>query len=317
MVPVPRAVSIGWQSVPALQQSQTAAAPCTLVSGSSIDNCQADRSLAKSCLQQSAVSVYPAARRRNLLPSTFSPGVKKRFGHNSPKVLIYSLFQRRLGGNIVSLVPEVIDDEPSCLSRGKMQSAQCDADPANTDGTERGVMNEEQTYQQGRSSCALTAEIVSAHVANNTVVQADVPELIQSVFNKLTELAERRGCRPGRADAGGSDQEVGHRRLHHLSRGRQEAEDAQAASDDRLRHDAGGVPGEVGPEARLSDGRAELRRQAAGSWPRRSASAASRARADRGSRPRLRARARGRIDGGARGRRARVPFRFRGPPVDR
>ncbi len=36
---------------------------------------------------------------------------------------------------------------------------------------------------------ALTSEIVSAHLANNSVVQADVPELIQSVFFKLSELA--------------------------------------------------------------------------------------------------------------------------------
>ena len=32
-------------------------------------------------------------------------------------------------------------------------------------------------------------EIVSAHVANNAVTGNDVPELIQSVFNKLNELA--------------------------------------------------------------------------------------------------------------------------------
>ena len=34
----------------------------------------------------------------------------------------------------------------------------------------------------------------------------------------------------GRADAGGADQEVGDGRLHHLPRGREEAQDAQAAS---------------------------------------------------------------------------------------
>src|SRR5689334_20890763 len=36
---------------------------------------------------------------------------------------------------------------------------------------------------------ALTTEIVSAHVANNAVVQNEVPELIHSIFAKLTELA--------------------------------------------------------------------------------------------------------------------------------
>jgi predicted transcriptional regulator len=50
------------------------------------------------------------------------------------------------------------------------------------------MMAEDQTISRGEV-LALTAEIVSAHVANNSVVQNDVPELIQSVFGKLTELA--------------------------------------------------------------------------------------------------------------------------------
>ncbi len=49
-------------------------------------------------------------------------------------------------------------------------------------------MTEEQTISRGEL-LALTAEIVSAHVANNSVGQGDVPELIQSIYGKLTELA--------------------------------------------------------------------------------------------------------------------------------
>jgi predicted transcriptional regulator len=49
-------------------------------------------------------------------------------------------------------------------------------------------MIEEQTISRGEL-LALTAEIVSAHVANNSVGQGDVPELIQSIYGKLTELA--------------------------------------------------------------------------------------------------------------------------------
>ncbi|CAN5619030.1 MucR family transcriptional regulator [soil metagenome] len=49
-------------------------------------------------------------------------------------------------------------------------------------------MNEEQTIGRGEI-LALTTEIVSAHVANNSVVQNDVSDLIQSVYNKLSELA--------------------------------------------------------------------------------------------------------------------------------
>jgi predicted transcriptional regulator len=50
------------------------------------------------------------------------------------------------------------------------------------------AMTEEQTIGRGEI-LALTTEIVSAHVANNNVVNSDVPELIQQVYNKLAELA--------------------------------------------------------------------------------------------------------------------------------
>jgi predicted transcriptional regulator len=49
-------------------------------------------------------------------------------------------------------------------------------------------MTEEQSISRGEI-LALTAEIVSAHVANNAIGQNDVSDLIQSVFGKLTELA--------------------------------------------------------------------------------------------------------------------------------
>lgn len=37
---------------------------------------------------------------------------------------------------------------------------------------------------------SLTSEIVSSHVANNSVSLADLPDLIQSVFTKLSDLSE-------------------------------------------------------------------------------------------------------------------------------
>ena len=46
-------------------------------------------------------------------------------------------------------------------------------------------MNEEQAIGRGEI-LALTTEIVSAHLANNSVTQNDVAGLIQSVFSKLT-----------------------------------------------------------------------------------------------------------------------------------
>ena len=59
-------------------------------------------------------------------------------------------------------------------------------------------MTEDQAIGRGEI-LALMTEIVSAHLANNAVVQNEVPELIQSVFNKLNELATGRGAGLGRA----------------------------------------------------------------------------------------------------------------------
>jgi len=49
-------------------------------------------------------------------------------------------------------------------------------------------MSEEQTIEKGEV-LALTSEIVSSHVSNNSVPSAEVPELIQTVYAKLNELA--------------------------------------------------------------------------------------------------------------------------------
>jgi predicted transcriptional regulator len=49
-------------------------------------------------------------------------------------------------------------------------------------------MSEDKTTSQSEL-LALTSEIVSAHVSNNAVAQADVAPLIQSVFDKLNVLA--------------------------------------------------------------------------------------------------------------------------------
>ncbi|HVH03515.1 MAG TPA: MucR family transcriptional regulator [Amaricoccus sp.] len=49
-------------------------------------------------------------------------------------------------------------------------------------------MTEDQGIGRGEI-LALTTEIVSAHLSNNAVGQTEVAELIQSVFNKLNEIA--------------------------------------------------------------------------------------------------------------------------------
>jgi predicted transcriptional regulator len=54
--------------------------------------------------------------------------------------------------------------------------------------TERSTMPEQQTIDRSEI-LALTAEIVSSHVSNNATGRESVPELIQSVYEKLTALA--------------------------------------------------------------------------------------------------------------------------------
>jgi predicted transcriptional regulator len=49
-------------------------------------------------------------------------------------------------------------------------------------------MSEEQTINRSEL-LALTTEIVSAHISNNSVARDDVAELIQSVFDRLNSLA--------------------------------------------------------------------------------------------------------------------------------
>jgi len=49
-------------------------------------------------------------------------------------------------------------------------------------------MSEEQTIDRSEI-LALTTEIVSAHLSNNSTGRESLPELIQSVFDKLTALA--------------------------------------------------------------------------------------------------------------------------------
>jgi predicted transcriptional regulator len=49
-------------------------------------------------------------------------------------------------------------------------------------------MTEDQTMEKAEL-LALTSEIVSSHVANNPVATSDLPDLIHSVYDKLSDLA--------------------------------------------------------------------------------------------------------------------------------
>lgn len=92
---------------------------------------------------------------------------------------------------------------------------------------------------------ALTAQIVSAHVAHNSVSPDQLPDLIRNVFAALGKVAspvpEKR--------TGRSHQTIGARRLHHLFGRRQEVLHAEASSEHRPQDDAAAVSREMGPAA--------------------------------------------------------------------
>jgi hypothetical protein len=120
---------------------------------------------------------------------------------------------------------------------------------------------------------ALTTEIVSAYLSNNCHSrQRNSRPIIEQVFKHALEREQRRR-RDGRPSAtGGADQEIGEPGLHRLSRRRQEAQDAEALSEDGVQHDARTIPRALGPAFGLPDGRAQLRASAFVSWRRISAS---------------------------------------------
>ena len=93
-----------------------------------------------------------------------------------------------------------------------------------------------------------------AFVTHNSLRTADLPALIKSVHAGLVKIANGETIRtqPTRADGGGSDPQVGHTGLPHLS-GRRPQVQISAAASVGARNDAGTIPGEVEVARRLSD----------------------------------------------------------------
>src|ERR1700704_5035985 len=92
----------------------------------------------------------------------------------------------------------------------------------------------------------LVTDIVAAHLSNNNVPSAELPQLIRDVYHALAAAsgggpappapaqaggpAKKAGGPAGPARGGSAREEVGDPRLHRLPGGRQEAEDAEAPS---------------------------------------------------------------------------------------
>jgi predicted transcriptional regulator len=86
------------------------------------------------------------------------------------------------------------------------------------------------------------ADIVSAHVSNNSVSASDLPGLIQSVYASLAVLGQAPEPARGKAHSGGVGPRVGQARCGDLPRLRREVQDAQAAPWHRAWADAGRLP---------------------------------------------------------------------------
>ena len=111
---------------------------------------------------------------------------------------------------------------------------------------------------------ALTAEIVAAHVGNNAVAGADVGALIQSVFDTLSGLATDEPAAPAElTPAVPIKRSVTDDHIVCLEDGKKlKMLKRHLMTDHGMTPEA--VPREVGPQARLSDGGAELLRAAPG-----------------------------------------------------
>ena len=95
---------------------------------------------------------------------------------------------------------------------------------------------------------ALTGRITAAYLRGNVLPAADIAGVIGIVHGSLLQLVQPAPPQQEEdPEAGSSDPQIGHGRVHRLPGGRQEAENAQASPERDLRHDAGPVPGQMEP----------------------------------------------------------------------
>ena len=117
----------------------------------------------------------------------------------------------------------------------------------------------------------LTTEIVAAHVGNNPLPAPELPSLIQDVYGRLSRWVRF-------SPFGGLKPAVPVKRsriprLHRLSGGREETENAEEASENRLQYDARGISGTLGSCRPNTRWWRRITRSTAAIWRKRSASA--------------------------------------------
>ena len=104
----------------------------------------------------------------------------------------------------------------------------------------------------------LTTKIVAAHLSRNQLSAAALPALIEGVYRSLSTLGTSEAVPIAPGPAVPVKKSVFPDYIVCLEDGKA-VEDAQAAPANRLRHDAGRIPGEVGLAGQVPNGRAQLR----------------------------------------------------------
>ena len=104
----------------------------------------------------------------------------------------------------------------------------------------------------------MTTEVVSAYVGNNSLPLAKIPDVINSVFGTLQTLDNSDRMSNNRPKpAVPIRKSVTPDFIVCLEDGKK-TEDAQTASPHQLQHDAGRIPGKMGTQLRLPNGRSQL-----------------------------------------------------------
>ena len=116
----------------------------------------------------------------------------------------------------------------------------------------------------------LTAEIVAAHVSNNTMSAAELPQLISQVHTSLSDTGRATSTEERPAPAV-SVKKSGDARLHRVSGRRQKTENAEAPPKDILRPHPCAISRAVGFGRGLSNGCTKLCQAPKARWPKRSA----------------------------------------------
>ena len=168
------------------------------------------------------------------------PEARSREGHS---------FNRKMTDTVFSYKYQLTQEIPAAIMNARLNVLDIGATDGRNGSAEdsRGRV----TADDGGRGCGLCRQ---QYVADSTAGRSHQHCL------QLSEVAGGPGgaSSAGAAETSRANSEVGYRGIHHLSRGRHEAEDAETASAVDLQYDARRIPDEMGAGTRLPDSGAKL-----------------------------------------------------------